>query len=167
MVIQTLAELFDYELQAAYFMETELVGALDEMARETQHDEMSRAFANHRDETREHVERLEEVFEARGLAPEMAESHAVVGLIQDHRNAAGQINDADVQDLYNVGAGMKVERTEITAYDNLITLAKKLDLDDEVIEPLDDIRDEEEDTFKRLQRMSQGSQLRSLVDRLL
>lgn len=167
MPVETLDDLFDHELRMAYFVETELVDALDELAMETGHEDISRGFANHRDETREHVERLEEVFEAHGGGPEMTESHALIGLLKDHQLAAEEITNDDLQDLYNVGAGMKTERLEITIYDTLLTLARKLDLGEDVIDPLEANRDEEEDAFKRLQRISQGSQLRSLIDRLL
>ncbi len=64
MAMNDLHELFVHKLAQQYYVEQELVETLDEMARDTTNDRMSQGFADHRDETRTQIQRIEEVFAA-------------------------------------------------------------------------------------------------------
>ena len=59
--IDDLEELFHHKLAQLYYTEQELVETLDEMAINATNDRMAAGFADHRDETRTHVRRLEDV----------------------------------------------------------------------------------------------------------
>lgn len=167
MEIESLHDMFVYELRGAYHMEHQLVDALDEMAINATEDRVSQAFANHRDETQEHVERVREAFEAMGLQPEERESPIVEALDEERRTVEESVQDEDILNLFYIGAGMKTERIELTTYDTLLTMADRLDLDDDVTDPLEANRDSEDETLTQLRTMATASELKSLWQKLM
>src|SRR5215211_5651447 len=63
MNLETLKELYVNELRDLYNAENQLVKALPKMAKSASSDELKEAFEKHLEQTKGHVERLEEVFE--------------------------------------------------------------------------------------------------------
>jgi len=66
MAQKTLLTLYVSELKDLYSAEQQLVKALPKLVKSAETDELSEAFANHLEETKNHVTRLEEVFESLG-----------------------------------------------------------------------------------------------------
>ena len=165
--IESLRDLFVDELQGAYYVENRLVDELDHMAMRASNDKISKGFADHRDETREHVNRVREAFEELDRQPEERSVAVLDGLVEERERYEGMIDDSDLLDIVYLGAGMKTERVEMTMYEGLLMNARKLDLSDDVTDPLDENHDDEEDAFKELRTLSGGSQIKSLLDRLL
>ncbi|WP_253736890.1 ferritin-like domain-containing protein [Halohasta salina] len=167
MTVETLHDKFVYELQQAYYIETQLVDVLEEMDQTTADEELSNGFQRHQRETAEQARRLEDVFEALDERPDAWQCHALDGLVEDHseflEDAAA---DDDLIDLYNVGAGVKVERLEISVYEGLLNHATELELPNEVTEPLDETLDEEEATLTELEGAMSGSTIQQLFGRL-
>ena len=64
-------------LEKLYYTEQQLVDALEELAEETEDEDVSQAFSEHREETRQHVERLEPGVET-GEKPEAREEGAAL-----------------------------------------------------------------------------------------
>ena len=129
MCANNLDELFEDTLKHVYYTEQQLVDATEELAESTTNDEIAESFAEHHEETKEQVERLEEVFEAIDVSPEAEQDHAVDGLIEDHEAFVNQDPDDHVLDRFNIAAGQKSEHYEIAAYGNLIPLADQLGID--------------------------------------
>jgi ferritin-like metal-binding protein YciE len=165
--IASLRDLFEYELEQMYYVENELVDALAMMADEVTNDKMREGFKNHLEETERHVERLERVFDAIGAEPRMRESETYDGLMADKRSFESHVADDELRNVHHLSAGMKTEHVEITRYQSLLTLADKLDLGSDVTDPLEDNLDSEERTLKELEAMSEGSELKSMLDKLL
>lgn len=165
--IGSLHDLFVDELRGAYYVETRLVDELDHMATRTSNDKISTGFADHRDETREQVDRVEEAFRALDEPPEERSVPVLDALVEERERYEGMIDDADLLDIVYLGAGMKTERIEMTMYEGMLMNARKLDLSDDVTDPLGQNQDEEERTFNELKTLSGGSQLKSMLNRLL
>lgn len=165
--IETLHDLFVDELRGAYYVETQLDDELDQMAMRASNDKISQGFADHRDETRRQIERLESAFAALDLPPEQRQSPVLDALVEERERFEGLIEDDDLLDIVYLGAGMKTERIEMTMYEGLLMNARKLDLPDDVTDPLDENHDEEKRTFEELRALSGGSELKSLLGRLL
>lgn len=163
MQVNDTEDMFVHELEQMYYIENRLVETLDEMAGEVDNDKLQRGFADHRDETREQVERLERAFRALGREPQESQSHVLDALRKEHDEFAEQTTDNYLQDLFDMQAGMKTERFEITGYEGLLMLAKKLDLDDDVTDPLEDNLSEEKSTLRQLEGLSKGSKLKSIL----
>ncbi|WP_158237451.1 YciE/YciF ferroxidase family protein [Halegenticoccus soli] len=164
--IGSMDDLFEYELESVYYVENRLVGALDEMAAGAANDRIARAFADHRDETRTHVDRLETVFEKLDREPAEREVLAIDGMIEDRRRFEESVRDDDLRDVFYLGAGAKAERFEITSYRTMLEHADKLDLGNEVLKPLEDNLDEEEAALDDLHGMTRGTGIRGLIRRL-
>ncbi|QLG29713.1 ferritin-like domain-containing protein (plasmid) [Halorarum halophilum] len=162
----TMHDLFVHELRGAYHMERRLVEILDEMAMNATNDRISTGFADHRDETRQHVERVEEAFRALGLEPEERQCAVVEALDEEREIVEEGVTDPDLLNQFYLGAGMKTERIEITTYDSLLTMADRLDLGDDVTDPLQRNRDSEDTALKELKALSTASDLKDLWDSL-
>ena len=166
MTVQSLRDLFVYELRGMYYTETQLVEALDDMALDATEDEVTEAFAEHRDETRTQIDRLERVFAAIEEEPEMREVAMVDALVQEREEFLSQVTDPDLRNLFYLGAGVKTERIEISGYEHLLVLAERLDMPDDASDLLEENLDEEEAALKKLKSMTQEGQLSSLIARL-
>ena len=91
----------------------------------------------------------------------------IKGLIEDKDQFDQLVADDDLRNLHYLAAGMKAEHVEITGYEGLLTFANKLELGDEVTDPLQANLDDEETALKELKAMSENSELKSVLDRLL
>lgn len=165
--IDSLRDLFVHELRGAYHMELRLVDIVDEMAANATNDRISEGFETHREETEQHAERVRSVFEAIGLPPEERECAIVEALDRERRTVEEAVEDPDMLNLFYLGAGMKTERVEVTTYDSLLVTADKLGLDDEVTDPLETNRDDEEDTLDTLRMMAGASEVKTLWERFM
>ena len=166
MEVNTLHDLFVYELRGMYDIENELVDALGELTTETSNEDISQAFAEHRDQTRDHVARLEETFDALGETPERRDNEVINGLVAEHDKFEGIAANDDVRDMFALGAGMKSERLEITGYEGLLMLADQLNLGSDVTDPIESNVSDEKQALSNLQELAGGSKLKSLVSRL-
>ena len=164
--IRDLKDQFVYELEAVYDMETKLVDALDEMSRMATNEKLSEGFATHSEETETHVRRVEEAFEVLGREPTRRDCPIVDGLLEEKEQYDAMVVDDDLRNVHYLGAGMKTERIEMTSYEGLLMTAEKAGLGDQVTDPLEDNLDEEEKTFRKLQTLSTGSELKTLWNKL-
>lgn len=164
--IRNLTDQFVYELEAMYDMEVKLVDALDEMSRMATNEKLSDGFAKHREETETHVERVESAFRALGREPSRRDNMLVDALLEEKAEYDSRVANDDLRNLHYLGAGMKTERIEITAYEGLLMAGAKADLDDDVMDPLEQNLEEEEKTFRKLQGLSGGSDLKTLWNKL-
>lgn len=155
MNVETPQDLFEYQLEDMYYAEAELVDVLDEAASESGDDEIRSEFEEHREETADHVERLEDVFEALDRRPDERKSPVMEGLVEAREEFAEAAGGQDVTDQYLLGAGLKTERFEIAGYENLLELAEALDADDAVTEPLERNLEEERETLETLEETNQ------------
>jgi ferritin-like metal-binding protein YciE len=61
--IKTMNDLFVHQLQDIYYAENQLVKALPKMAEKATDKQLKQGFLTHLDETKTHVQRLEQVFQ--------------------------------------------------------------------------------------------------------
>jgi len=138
------------------------------MVEGTADEQIREGFQKHQRETAEQARRLDGVFDALDEQAHARQCYALDGLIEDRQEFLGNAaEDTDLVDLYNVGTGLKVERLEITTYNGLLTHADRLDLPNEVTEPLKETLDEEKSTLRELKRIADGSTLQQLLGRLM
>ena len=128
--METVKELFQHELEDIYYAEHKLVGALDEMAGESTNPAIKQAFAEHKTQTEGHITRLDQVFAALGKKPEATKCDGIEGLLKEKKSFSKEKPAPDVLDLFNLGAGTKSERYEISAYEGLIAMAHQIGLHD-------------------------------------
>src|SRR5207237_6878094 len=88
--------------------------------------DLEKAIKEHLEETRGHVKRLEEVFQAIGIQPESEHCDGMEGLISEGSEIAEARGDGDARDAALIGAAQRVEHYEIAAYGTARTLADQL-----------------------------------------
>ena len=153
MAMSTIEELFEHELKDIYGAEQSLLGALEQMAEESSDREIKKGFQQHRRETQGQIKRIERVFKVLGQKAEAETCAGMEGLIKEKKQFMKERPTPDLLEFYNVGAAQKVERYEITAYENLIDMADKLGLAD-AVELLEQNLQEEEATLNKLKAIA-------------
>src|SRR5690242_21888761 len=79
----TLHDAFIDELRDAYDAEHQLIKALPKLAEAATSDELREAFESHLEETRGHVERLEQVFASIGEKAQAKHCDGIAGIIEE------------------------------------------------------------------------------------
>ena len=125
--MQTAHELFIHEMQDMLDAENKLVEALGNQAEESSNPRVKKAFEMHQKQTEKQVQRLEQAFESLEEEAEEAECAGIAGLIEEHDKFKNDEDPSpDLMDIFNVGAAVKVERYEISAYESLVRMAKMM-----------------------------------------
>lgn len=140
-------------VQELYYTEQQLVDATETLADQTNNDTASQAFTEHHEETQNHVDRIEQVFDQIGEEPQTREEPVVNALINEHEQFA-QDNDGDVLDRYNISAGQKTEHYEIATYGNVTSLAEELNYGD-AADLLEENLREEQDALEELTQVGE------------
>jgi ferritin-like metal-binding protein YciE len=153
MAIQTIEELFEHELKDIYGAEQSLLDALQQMADESTDREIKRGYLQHRKETQGQIKRIEKIFKSMGQKAEAETCAGMEGLIKEKKLFMREKPSEELVEFYNIGAAQKVERYEITAYENLIDMAEKLGMSD-AVELLEQTLQEEESTLNKLKAIA-------------
>jgi len=153
--------LFEHELEDIYFAEHELTEAYGRMAETTSNEDLAAFFRDHVDETGDHIERLVDVFEQTGEAPQTEECEGIEGLLTEWEEFAAENETGPVHDYYNVVTAMKTERYEQTAYESLVALASERG-DEEAMDLLKANLDEDEETLNDLADLARSFDYESL-----
>ncbi|HTE27960.1 YciE/YciF ferroxidase family protein [Flavitalea sp.] len=151
-----LRKLFADNIKDLYWAENHLVKALPKMAKAASSTALQDAVLNHLEETKKHVQRLEQVFELLGKSPQAKKCDAMEGLTME---GEGIIETTDsgtpARNLGIVMASQKVEHYEIASYTSMIKLANKLGLA-EIAGILSQTLVEEENSNTKLSQVSEG-----------
>ena len=75
MKLDSLHKLYLEELRDLYSAENQLLKALPKMAKAAASDELKQAFEDHLEETKDHVERLEDIFVTMDESPKGKSCH--------------------------------------------------------------------------------------------
>ena len=153
MAMESIEELFEHELKDMLGAEHSLLDALEQMASESFDREIKKAYTQHRKETQGQIKRLEKIFKALGRKPEAETCPGIEGLIKEKKVFMREKPTEELLEFYNLGAGQKAERYEITAYENLIDMADKLSMPD-AVELLEENLQEEEAALHRLKTIA-------------
>ena len=128
--IKTMHDLFVHQLQDIYYAEKQLVKALPKMADKATDKQLKQGFLMHLDETRTHVQRLEQVFQMHGAEMKAVNCPAIDGIIKEADEVAGEVEDKSVLDAALINAAQAAEHYEITRYGSLVAWAKQLGRND-------------------------------------
>ena len=122
-----LQEFFIDQLQDIYWAEQKLVKTLPKMEDAANSNELKQAFNSHLQETRNHVSRLEKVFDLLGEPAEAKKCHAMAGITDEGEEIIDETEDNTAQrDVGLIFAGQKAEHYEIASYGGLVQLARTL-----------------------------------------
>src|SRR4051812_2120257 len=116
MKISTLHDLHIEELRDLYDAENQLVKALPQIAKAATNDELKSAIEEHLEQTKEHVSRLDKIFENAGESPKGKKCAAMNGLIEEGKELIEEDIEPEVLDAGIIMAAQKVEHYEIASY---------------------------------------------------
>ena len=154
MKLDTLKTLYIEELRDLYNAESQLLKALPKMAKAASSEELKDAFEKHLEQTKTHVERLEEVFEEIGEKPKSKTCKAMKGLIDEGSEILQEDGEESVIDAGIIVAAQKVEHYEIASYGSVRTFAQLLGKDRSA-ELLQTTLDEESETNETLNQLAE------------
>lgn len=155
MKLDTLQDLFVEELHDLHSAEEQLVEALPKMAQAASNDELREAFEHHLQETRDHLNRINDIYGELGVSPSSEKCEAMEGLIAEGEELIKAEGDPSVKDAALIGAAQRVEHYEMAAYGTARELAKELD-HGQAEELLDQTLDEESNADKLLNKIATG-----------
>ena len=160
MRLHSLEDVFTEQLADLYSAERQLVQALPQVAAAAQSDELRTALDEHLAQTRNHVARLEEVFQV--IRPSVPDEHCtgMEGLLAEGEKIMQSEGDGAARDAALIAAAQRIEHYEIAGYGTAKTLASQLGYD-RAGELLGQTLDEEADADKRLTRIATGGLMKS------
>jgi ferritin-like metal-binding protein YciE len=158
MPIKTVTELFIHEISDTYSAEKQMTRSLPKMAKAATDPQLAEAFETHLAETREQVERLEQVAEVCGFKLKRVKCEGMAGLIEEATSMIDQTVEGPVLDAALIGSAQKAEHYEIAGYTSLCLMAKKLGFE-EAVALLTATLEEEQATDQKLSVLAQGAQI--------
>ena len=121
-----LEDLLIDELKDLYSAEKQMVRSLPRMAKAAGSPELRRAFERHLEETRRHVERLEQISDELERPLTGKKCVGMEGVIEEGKELIEEDLDQDALDAGLIGAAQKAEHYEIAAYGTARTHADML-----------------------------------------
>ena len=130
MSLNSLRDLWIEEMRDLYNAENQLLKALPKMAKAASAPELKQAFESHLEETKTHVERLEEIFEKLDKKPSGKTCKAMKGLVEEGSEMMKEDGPDEVIDAGLIAAAQRVEHYEMAGYGAARTFASILGEDD-------------------------------------
>jgi ferritin-like metal-binding protein YciE len=130
MQMENLQDLLKEELKDVLHAENQILKALPKMIKAASNEQLQDAMGQHLEETKEHVNRVEQVMEMLGMSIKGKTCKAMQGIIEEGKEVMGEDAEDDVMDAALIGAAQKVEHYEIATYGTLCTYADVLGLKD-------------------------------------
>jgi len=122
-----LEKFFHDSLKDIYWAEKALTKALPKMQKAATTAVLKNAFGEHLTQTKEHVSRLEQVFELFEKKATAKKCEAMEGLLKEGDSIVEETEDGTMtRDTAIIMAAQKVEHYEIATYGGLVQLAKTL-----------------------------------------
>jgi ferritin-like metal-binding protein YciE len=153
---KNLSDLLYETLKDIYFAEKQILTALPKMAQAAQSPELKEAFETHRDQTEDHVRRLEQAFVLMGKPAQPKTCNAILGIIEEGKEFMEEFKGTAALDPGLLAAAQAVEHYEISRYGTMVTWAETLGLD-EIADLLEETLDEEESTDERLSEIAEAT----------
>jgi len=151
---QDLKELYIEELKDLYNAENQLVKALPKLAKAADSDELREGFEEHLEQTKGHVQRLEQIFEMLGESPKGKKCVGMEGLVEEGQEMIDEDFEGSVKDAGLIGAAQRVEHYEIAGYGTVKALAQTLG-ENEHVELLEQTLQEEKETDEKLTELAE------------
>jgi len=156
MKLSSLQDLLQHELKDLYSAENQLVKALPKMAKAATNEQLQSGFEEHLEQTKGHVERLDQIAETLSMKLTGHKCKAMEGLIKEGAELMSEDAEPAIMDAGLIGAAQRVEHYEIAGYGVAAALARQLK-HDEVVELLEQTLEEEKETDLKLTEVAESA----------
>ena len=154
MQFHSLHDVLIEQVQDLYSAEQQLVEALPKVANAAGSDELRQTIENHLEETRGHLERLQELLPTLGAGAPTEQCEGMAGLLREGDKVIAATGDPAAKDAALIAAAQRVEHYEIAGYGSAVTFAKLLG-DNEAARMLAQTLNEEELADKKLTEIAE------------
>jgi ferritin-like metal-binding protein YciE len=152
MASESFKDLYIDELKDLYSAENQLVKALPKMAKAATSPDLRAGFEEHLEQTKNHVQRLETIFQQLGESPKGKKCKGMEGLIEEGSEAIEEY-EGDLLDAALIGAAQRVEHYEMAGYGTVSAFAEELG-ESEQVTLLNETLEEERETDEKLSGLS-------------
>jgi len=121
--IDTLEALLLHELKDIYHAEQQLVKTLPKVAKKAATPQLRQAIEQHLEETKEHVNRLEQAFEMLGQSAKAVKCKGMEGILDEGDEIMSEKGTPETLDAAIILAAQKVEHYEIASYGSMANWA--------------------------------------------
>jgi ferritin-like metal-binding protein YciE len=153
MSLSDLEDLLLHHVKDTFDAEKQIVKALPKLIKGANSPELQAAFEQHLEETKVHVERLEQIFDVLEKPARGKKCAGMKGLIDEGAELLEEDAEPATLDAGLISAAQKVEHYEIAAYGTMATYADMLGLKD-VSKLLKQTLGEEEKTDEALTKLA-------------
>lgn len=153
--IKNLDDLFVHTLQDVLYAEQKITKALPKMIAKVSDPQLQDAFRLHLEETKNQINRLEQVFQMHKAEMKAVTCPAIDGIIAEAEEIMGDSKDSEVLDAAALAAAQAVEHYEIARYGTLIAWAHQLGRPD-CAAVLESTLNEEKATDKKLTAIAEA-----------
>jgi YD repeat-containing protein len=154
MKMQNLTDVLADELKDMYSAENQILKALPKMAKVSEGD-LRTAFQQHEEQTRTHVQRLEQICQDLNMSPKGKKCEGIQGIIEEGSQVLSAQGDKQAVEAALIGAAQRVEHYEIAAYGTAKTHAHQLGYDN-AANLLEQTLREERQTDDRLTQIAEN-----------
>ncbi len=155
MEMESLKDLLTSELKDLYSAENQIIKALPKMVKAASSEKLKKGFQEHLEQTREHVSRLEKIFEQLGGSPKGKKCKGMEGVLEEGSEIIEEDANPDVKDAGLIAAAQHVEHYEMAGYGCVRTYANLLGMKD-IAQLLDKTLKEEEETDQKLTKLAES-----------
>ncbi|MBV9504941.1 MAG: ferritin-like domain-containing protein [Acidobacteriia bacterium] len=155
MKLNDLQDLYLAEIKDLYDGEQRIIKALPKMAENANSSDLRNAFEAHLNQTRQHVARLEQIFQKLDETPKGQKCKGLEGIIDEGEDMMDKDAPPAVADAALISAAQRVEHYEIAAYGSVRAYARRLGLEDHV-QLLQQTLDEETETDRQLTSLAES-----------
>jgi ferritin-like metal-binding protein YciE len=146
-------EKFVHELADVYDAEHQFLAAMQKMHDNASDEKLKVMLEEHMAETREQIEKVEQVFSSIGEPPQRQPCSGAKGIIEEGSKAMEEAATDEIRDQFIVGGATKAEHYEMVSYADLIEGAEMLKLR-KAVKLLTENRAQEVKTARKLERTS-------------
>lgn len=151
--LTSLQDLYVEELKDIYSAETQIISGLPKMAERASSPELKAAFNEHLEQTRNQVQRLEQIFQKLGEKPTGKACKGMHGIQDEAKELMAENADPAVMDAGLISQAQHVEHYEMAGYGSVIAYAKQLGQND-AVRLLETTLNEEKQTDEKLTRLA-------------
>jgi ferritin-like metal-binding protein YciE len=149
----SLRELYINELKDLLSAEKQLTKAIPKMAKAASSEDLRKGFEGHLEQTKGHVERLEQIFATLETRAGGKKCVGMEGIIQEGAEVMDEDYEGALMDAALISAAQRVEHYEIAAYGAVCAYADLLG-ESEHADLLGQTLQEEKDTDEKLTQLS-------------
>jgi ferritin-like metal-binding protein YciE len=153
MPMQTPQDLFVHELSDIRNAEQIIIQMLEQAQGMVQTPQLQEGLRKHAEQSRQHAQRIQQVFDQMGVQPHPIECQAAQGQYQEQQEAHHSHPSTQVLEGLVVGGACKTEHYEIAAYTGLVEKARAMGRT-EAAQLLQQNLQEEQQMLQRVEQIS-------------